>query len=415
MVKITKSAVDAVVADPARQILVWDDQLKGFGFYVKPSGSKSFFIQYRNSEGRSHRMTLGKYGVLTAEQARAIAQDKLHSVRKGEDPIRDRRSARDAMTVRELCDWYLVQAEQGALVGRRGRPIKATTLEGDRSRIEKHVKPLIGGRSIKALTRADIAEMQSRILAGKTAKDRGPGRGGQTTGGAGVAGRTLATVSAMFGQAERAGMIASNPARGVKRFADGGAQRVLTRTEIASLGAIMAKAQASDPVAVAAIRFLLLTGFRRMEALGLRLDWIDKERQCIAFPDTKAGPQRRPVGRAALRVLDAVKRGKGDQFAFPSSESGKHYSAVPAALKRLCEAVGLADVTPHTLRHTFATVASELELGPFTVAGLLGHSAGGVTGGYVHLDKSLVAAADLVALEMDRLLGFSSHAEGIGS
>ena len=65
---------------------------------------------------------------------------------------------------------------------------------------------------------------------------------------------------------------------------------------------------------------------------------------------------------------------------------------------------GLCDVTSHTLRHTFASVAGELGFSELTIAGLLGHSARGVTQGYVHLDTALIVAANQVAAAIAQLL-----------
>jgi hypothetical protein len=95
------------------------------------------------------------------------------------------------MTVAEVCDWYLECARAGKILGRKRRLIKASTLDLDASRIETHIKPLIGSRSVRHLTLADIEGMQADIAAGRTAKKKSKkGRGGRTTGGAGVAART---------------------------------------------------------------------------------------------------------------------------------------------------------------------------------------------------------------------------------
>src|SRR5216683_7375803 len=86
------------------------------------SGLKTFVLQYRNAEGRSRRIVIGRYGVLTVEKAREQAQIKLGAVAGGADPAEERAASREAMTVADLCDWYLVEAEAGHILGRRNRP-----------------------------------------------------------------------------------------------------------------------------------------------------------------------------------------------------------------------------------------------------------------------------------------------------
>ena len=73
-------------------------------------------------------------------------------------------------------------------------------------------------------------------------------------------------------------------------------------------------------------------------------------------------------------------------------------------LQRLCLVAKLADVTPHVLRHTFASVAGDLGFSELTIAGLLGHTGPGVTQRYIHLDKALLLAADKVAEEIEQAL-----------
>ena len=129
MPKITKTLVDGLKPDPDKQVFVWDDTLKGFGVCVKPSGVKSFIVQYRTAEGVSRRMVIGKVGTLTPQQARDIADKKvIPSVKGGADPAGERRAARQGMTVGELCEWYLKEAAAGVILGRSNRPIKASTL-----------------------------------------------------------------------------------------------------------------------------------------------------------------------------------------------------------------------------------------------------------------------------------------------
>lgn len=165
-----------------------------------------------------------------------------------------------------------------------------------------------------------------------------------------------------------------------------------------------AAAEAQElPAGLAAIELLLLTGFRRTEALGLQFAWV--ESACVRFPDTKTGRQTRVIGAHAAALIAAQPRTESQTFVFPSDRSNGHLIAVERVLRRLCAAAGIADVTPHTLRHTFASVAADLGFSELTIAGLLGHATQGVTQRYVHVDKALVVAADQVSAHISGLLG----------
>lgn len=81
MAKLTKRLVDAIEPDSGRDVFAWDGELRGFGLRVKPSGARTYFIQYRNSEGRTRRLVLGSHGVLAPQQARDIARPEARSRR----------------------------------------------------------------------------------------------------------------------------------------------------------------------------------------------------------------------------------------------------------------------------------------------------------------------------------------------
>ena len=100
--KLTVRTIATISANADSDVYVWDDSLAGFGLRVKPSGVASFMLQFRNAEGVSRRMTLGKAGVLAPEEARKLAREKLAEVAKGFDPSADRQSARTAPTVAEV-------------------------------------------------------------------------------------------------------------------------------------------------------------------------------------------------------------------------------------------------------------------------------------------------------------------------
>ena len=89
MPKITKRVVDALRPDRGgKEFFLWDagdGALKGFGIRMKPSGAASYLVQYRNKEGRTRRLVIGKVGTLTPDEARTLASDALKAAAKGGD------------------------------------------------------------------------------------------------------------------------------------------------------------------------------------------------------------------------------------------------------------------------------------------------------------------------------------------
>lgn len=394
MPKITKRIVDAIEPDPSGEQFLWDTELKGFGIRMMPSGVASFLIKYRNAEGQQRKMTLGRVGTLTPEEARLLARQKLAEVSKGDDPSAARHRLRASVTVAEICNLYLEDSKPH---------VKPNTYLTNQSQIERHIKPLIGKKSVASLGHGDVVKMQSAIMAGKTARAR-EGRGGHTTGGKAAARRAVVILGGILEYARKRGVMSENVARGVKRPPEGKQKRFLTTEEIRRLGKAIKEAEAGNEVALAAIRFLLLSGCRRMEVLSLSEKWLDPKAGCIRFGDTKTGAQIRPIGASAFATIETTPRRNG--WVFPASRGTGHFIGLPKVLASLCEKAELEGVTIHVLRHTFASVAAEMGFSELTIAGMLGHSVPGVTARYAHVaDSALVAAADKVSARVAEALG----------
>jgi integrase len=203
----------------------------------------------------------------------------------------------------------------------------------------------------------------------------------------------------------RLGRIEANLAKGVRKLATQPRKRRLSRAEIERLGKTLRSVaeEGEHPTGLAVIRFLLLTGFRRMEGLGLQRAWLDEEEESIRFPDTMSGGQTRVIGRAAIEMLLDQPKMKSPYF-LPADWGEVHFVGVVRVLDRVDEKARLADITPHALRHTFASLAGDLGFSELTIAALLGHSARGVTQRYIHIDEALRMTAHRVSGEMADLL-----------
>ncbi|MGB9647318.1 MAG: hypothetical protein WCB44_19665 [Stellaceae bacterium] len=122
------------------------------------------------------------------------------------------------------------------------------------------------------------------------------------------------------------------------------------------------------------------------------------------------------IGRAAVELLLAQPQTAQSPFFFPADRGEGHFIGVVRVLDRGCAIAGLNDVTPRTLRHTFASGAGDLGFSELTIAALLGHVSRGVTQRYVHIDEAVRMideavrmAADEVAGEIAMVLGGGAH------
>jgi len=288
-------------------------------------------------------------------------------------------------------------------MGKGGRPKKVSTLGTDYGRIERHIKPLLGNKLVRELTRVDINRFIRDVASGKTAmvtpteKKRGKA---MVTGGRGAATRTTGLLGGILSFAVSEGVIPFNPTHGVKRPADGRRDRRLTNDEYRDLGSaiLAAEADVETPQGICGAWLLALTGCRLGEIIRLKWSEIDKDASCIRFEDSKEGRSVRPIGRPVFDVLDSIDQEDGNPFVLSAIRASGAFGGMPTFWRRLMKRTDLDGVTPHTLRHSYASVAGDLGYTESTIAALLGHASGSVTSRYIHhLDSVLISAADKVS------------------
>ena len=417
--RLTKRFIDTLrVVD--QDAVWWDSELRGFAIRVWPSGQRTFFVRYRNKEGRLRKLTLGRYGALTAEQARVLAKRALGDVARGDDPVGDRQSFRASVTVAHLCADYADAMTKGLVLGRKGLPKKASTSYVDCGRIKRHIVPLLGSRKANEVTPADVTRFRDAVVSGKTAADEKTRLRGRAIvrGGKGTATRTLGLLGSIFQYGVRKGLVDKNPVRGVEKFAYRRKKALLTAAQYRVLGLSLRAIAGSEPHnagVVGCIRLIALTGLRLGEAQGLRWEEVDFAGQALRLGDSKTGESVRPLGQAACELLCSLPQ--QCEFVFPAAKGTGHSQAVPRvwrdkllpAARNIAEEAGfetLDGLDRHALRHSFAGVAEELGMTLPTIAALLGHSLGGVTAGYVlkRLDATLIASADRVAGRIDAMM-----------
>ncbi len=367
MVKLTKRTVDAAQTEE-RETALWDDELRGFGLRVKPSGVKSYVVQYRNVHGRSRRATVGRHGILTPDQARKQARQMLAEVARGLDPVSDRAAARNAPNVSVLCDRYLSEH-----VERRNKP---STAKQARRIVTKRIKPKIGNLKAESVRRSDIANLHSALAA--TPRE---------------ANFTLSILSKMFNLAEVWGVRSdgSNPCRLIERFPENTRDRFLSEDELSRLGPVLAAAEREQrelPGVINSVRLLVLTGCRLGELLSLARTSVDFRVGAFVLDDAKGGARSHPIGGPAIALLSEITNATESTWVVHGPDLSKPLSinTIEKAWRRIRAIADLDDVRLHDLRHTVGTYAGQTGANAFMVRDKLGHKTLAMTGRYVSRD-----------------------------
>ncbi len=410
---IKKVDVDAL---PANSV-IWDagkGSVAGFG--VRKQRTHPVFVLKYRAQGRQRWYTIGRYGSpWTVDQARTEAKRILGEIAAGGDPSGAKQVARTAeppLTVDQLCDRYMQAAQSGAILTRFNRPKKSSTLAIDVGRISRHIKPLIGKHVVADVDGRIVKGLIQDITVGKTATDLKTKKRGRAIvkGGAATAARVADLLSGIMTWAMDEGIIDRNPVHRVRRYRSEGKQRFLNDSEIGRLAKVFRAGKDQEerdfhPHAIVIIELLCLTGCRVSEIVGLKWSELDLDQSCLWLEDTKSGRSLRAIGSAAVTVFKRQPRAMGSAYVFPGASGDAPYQGMNKEARRLFNAAGLADASCHTLRHTFASVASGLGYSDGTIAGLLGHKGRGVTSRYVHRpDQALISAAEEVSSAIATLL-----------
>lgn len=410
-VRITKRIVDGIKPD-GTDFYVFDSELIGFGVRVRKSGAMSYIVRYRAGSGRNapvRRVTIGRVGKVTPDQARDIAKDTLASVVKGSDPAKDRASGREAMSVSQLAAAFLEHVEAMK---------KPNTHAQYAHMLNAYVVPEMGARHAISIDGSDIARLHLKLKAKPT-----------------TANRVRDIVGSMYGWAMKSKLLSKgeNPAAGIEKFREVKRERHLSTDELSRLGEALREAETDgipwepdpekqikhaprrenrrskiDPHAAAAIRLLLFTGTRLREILHLKWEWVDFERGLLLLPDSKTGRKTVILNAPALSVLGQIPRIGTHVIA--SETAGKKDEKPRADLKRpwalVTKRAGLAGLRIHDLRHSFASFGAGSGMGLPMIGKLLGHTQAATTQRYAHLDNDpLRKASDAIANTIASALG----------
>jgi integrase len=389
---ITKRCVDAL-RPGRREYFVWDRDLKGFGLRVQPTGKKSYVVKYRAGSGRkapTRRLTLGRVGTITPDEARKLAKVKLGAVAHGLDPAAVKATERGAPTLKELAELFLSEHVEAKR--------KPATASHYRDILQRIVLPELGGRQGEKVTTADLARLHVRMRKRPY-----------------LANRMLAVIGSLYTFAGKRKLVSAgfNPAYGIDKYPEKGRERFLSASELARLGDAIREGETVGILwqvdttkatakyapkengrtvigmhAAAAIRLLIFTGARLREILHLRWENVDLERGLLLLPDSKTGKKAIVLNAPAMTVLARLPRIGGYVIAgqYAGTDKEKSRADLNRPWRSIAKRAGLPGLRIHDLRHTHASFGVSARLGLPIVGKLLGHTRSSTTQRYAHLD-----------------------------
>ena len=325
-IKLTKTVVNSATFGTSDYELR-DTVVPGFLLKVTPAGRKIFMLQYRTNAGNRRKPAIGRFGELTVEQARSIAQDWLADVRRGGDPGAEKTAVRAAPTVKELCTKFIEDYSKP-----KNRP---RTVESYQGYIDRHIVPNIGALKVREVTRSDASTLITWMKKTPVTSNR-----------------VLACLRKMFNMSEVWGFRqdGTNPCRHLPQYPESGKTRLITDNEMVRLFAYLERADAErleHPFLTLAIRLQFAFAARMSEIVSMKWEWIDFINRRVVWPDSKTGEISKPMSEDVAATLAKAPRLEGSPYVVPSISRPGHpmcWTAYSRGWTRVLKQAGITHV-----------------------------------------------------------------------
>ena len=366
-----------------RKVLFRDQACKGLALEVRSTGGRTWYLVYTNHRGVQRQHRLGDCRDLSLGQARALADRCRTQMAMGDDPADQARLLRSTPTFSAFCRDQLLPHLK----------LTKRSWACDDSILRCHLLPAFGCKTLDLITRSDVMRFQVEKLE------------------AGLCAGTVYRIMVLLRYAFRLAVdwgtpgVTCNPCLKVPLPKVSNArQTFLSSSQAQDL--LMAVQASSNPHLAAIVRFLLLTGARKREALDSRWSDIDWQQRRWTIPTTKAGhPRHIPLSDGALVLLRHQQMKTGDQeWIFPNPATGLPYRNIFESWDTARRQAGLDRLRIHDLRHSFASFLINGGRSLYEVQLLLGHSNSSMTQRYAHLaHETLLDASDVAGGLISRL------------
>lgn len=330
---------------------------------VTPAGKKSFILRYRNKQGVERKLKLGDWPDLNTTVARKMASEALLSVVTGSDPAADQQSKRNGNTLQDVAEAFL---RDFAVLH-----LRETTIASHQSYLMSPALLKVLKTPIAAITRQDIIDVQRHSAHTRYQSNR-----------------LVGFIRRLFNYEIDIGNIphGQNPTEGIKLLKEAPRERLLSISEMTSIGQKIQALRYSYPEsgsAFDAITFLFMTGCRKREALDLLWTDVDFERSTIFFRKTKTDPRKQQMSEALHSFLQSLTSPIYSPYVFPGRTAQRPLENIRKPWDKIRHSLGLEKLRVHDIRHTvLSDIAAESDLQTAALVG--GHKSIRSTIRYVH-------------------------------
>lgn len=328
--------------------------------------------------GIRYHQSLRKDGVVSKDEALNAENILVMGIRQGAFDL-----MRDRSTFAEYCDSNYLDIVRA----KNSSEAKFTHIE--------RLKEFLGDFKLKAITSSVCERYKTWRLAQKVICSKHhdircslPGCAGRRTVSPSTVNRELACLSDIFSSAMRDRKVDSNPMKYVQKL-DEPAPRDKSLSPAQRYAVL--EACAEHPALLPIVLIALLTGWRRGQILGLKVENLDSDTQSVWIGRSKGqAPRKVPVNGTAWNILQAQATLWGKGYLFRSSQTGGKLEHIRKSWQAVAEKAGVPGLRFHDLRGVFATAMLEAKADSFTIQRALGHSSDSMTKRYAQVSDPLL-------------------------
>ena len=356
-----------------RRTTYTDTTTRGLVLEARSSGGRTYYFRYTDRRGAQHNIKIGDAVALDLGVARQRAVELEHERALGHDPAAALETERQTPLLGEFVTGRYLPHITG----------NKRSWRSDETLLRLHILPALGQRPINGITPSEVQALMHRLkLKGYAA---------------GTINRILVLLRYLFNLAARWEIpgAGNNPAKKVDLHKLNNERQVfLSKEQVTSL--FDALKESDNPQIEYIVRFLLLTGARKQEALRAEWNEFDLVSRVWVIPLSKSGRARKvPLSDAVLSLLEHLPSRTHSPLLFPNPNTGKAYISIWYAWDTARRKAGLSEVRIHDLRHSFASFLVNSGRSLYEVQKLLGHAHIKTTQRYAHLsDETLITAAN---------------------